>query len=349
MTPAGLILIRTHFVDDRIAEMARALAAGGAYDVMLAVDETAGPIDTRGLPKLSMTLDSCVRLGLAVGFAKPLWRCGDYAFYHALALGRAYRRYWLVEYDVVVNFADPLDFFRFFDDRAGEDYLAACLKVADKDWHWRERAARRFPVVYSALFPVVRLSAAAAERLRERRRFEAERLRDADLDVDANWPNDESFVASAAHDLGLSAADFNAYGEFYSEATFAPHLLRHRSQLPAPDNKIHHAVRAGATYLQARKSYYALDLPLVLGCGDPDFPETDFAAALADLMSERLRRTPDDPAAVFGALADAAPYFSDPRVAAALLIALARRRMRVGLEAMQLGRIDAGDRASPGF
>ena len=41
----GLILIRTHFVDDRIAAMAGAFAAGGDYDVMLAIDETAGPVD----------------------------------------------------------------------------------------------------------------------------------------------------------------------------------------------------------------------------------------------------------------------------------------------------------------
>ncbi len=341
----ALILIRTHFVDDRIAEMARRLAAGGAYDVLLAIDETAGPVETRGLPKLSMTLDSCVRLGLAVAFDKPLWRCGDYAFYHALALGRAYRRYWLIEYDVAVNFADPLDFFRLFDERASEDYLAACLKVADKGWHWRERAARRFPVVYSALFPVVRLSAGAVERLLERRRFEAKNLRDAD----AHWPNDESFVASAANDIGLTAADFNAYGEFYSEATFAPHLLRHLSELPEPDNMLYHAVRGGAAYLQARKSYYALDLPLVLACGDPDFPPDEFRAALADLMTERLNKTPDDPAAVFVALADAVDLFADPRVAAALLIALARRRMRVSLEAVQLGRLGLTIARTPAF
>ena len=47
MKPAGergLILIRTHFVDDRIADMARKFAADGGYDVLLAVDESAGPV-----------------------------------------------------------------------------------------------------------------------------------------------------------------------------------------------------------------------------------------------------------------------------------------------------------------
>ncbi len=112
--------------------------------------------------------------------------------------------------------------------------------------------------------------------------------------------------------MGLSMADFNAYGSFYDETTFAPHLLRHASALGAPDNKIHHAVRAGAPYLQARKSYYKLDLGAALACADPDFPHDEYRAALADLMTERLQRVPDDPAALFGAsgaLADVAPIF----------------------------------------
>ena len=88
MSERGLILLRTHFVDERIAEAARTYAAGGDYDVMIAVDETAGEIDALGLPKLSLSLNSCVRLGLNVAFEKPLWRCGDYLFYHALALPR---------------------------------------------------------------------------------------------------------------------------------------------------------------------------------------------------------------------------------------------------------------------
>ena len=45
-------------------------------------------VDTQGLPKLAMSLNSCVRLGLNVAFEKPLWRCGDYLFYHALELPR---------------------------------------------------------------------------------------------------------------------------------------------------------------------------------------------------------------------------------------------------------------------
>jgi len=68
----GLILLRTHFVDAGIAELARSYAAGGDYDVMIALDETAGEIDAHGCPKLSMSLNSCVRLGLNVAFEAGL-------------------------------------------------------------------------------------------------------------------------------------------------------------------------------------------------------------------------------------------------------------------------------------
>ena len=167
-----LILLRTHFVDDGVERMARAFSADGDYDVMLAIDETTGPVEARGLTKMSMTLDSCVRLGLNVAFRKPLWRCGDYVFYHALALDRGYKLFWSIEYDVVINFEDPLDFFRFFDARASEDYLCACLRLAETDWYWYRSAARRFAVVNHALFPLVRLSSTAAKQLLRRRQFE---------------------------------------------------------------------------------------------------------------------------------------------------------------------------------
>jgi hypothetical protein len=348
----GLILLRTHFVDDRIEEMARAFAAGGDYDVWLAIDETAGATESRGLQKMSMTLDSCVRLGLNVAFRKPLWRCGDYVFYHALALNRGYKWYWSIEYDVVINFKDPVDFFRFFDAHASEDYLCACLKLAESDWYWRKMAARRFAVVYHALFPLVRLSSTAADQMLRRRQFETRRMREEDLDSETQWPNDESFVSSAAFETGVKMADFNAYGDYYSENTFAPHLLQHVSEIPPPDNKLYHAVRAGRGYLSTRRSYYKLDMARALACRDAEFAGAEYRDFIADLLAETLKVVPDDPGAVFGPagpLRDVVPYLEQPDVAEALLHALARGRMRLCLEALQLGRLAISIARTPAF
>jgi hypothetical protein len=337
----GLILLRTHFVDARIAELARRYGASGEYEVMIAVDETAGPVDAHGLSKLAMTLDSCVRLGLTVAFEQPFWRCGDYVFYHARAQRPGYKHYWLIEYDIALNFADPLDFFRSIDRLAREDYLTTFLETAPSDWFWRKAAARRFPVVYSSGFALVRLSGAAVDRLLERRRFEAARLAASARPPGKHWLNDEAFVSSAANELGLPMADLNAYGDFYTPTTLMRGGVLRPDQLPAPDGKIYHAVRTGASYLAAVNSYYEFDLKDFLTCADADLPE--FAAAATRMLSKLLARTPDDPLAAFGPagpLSRAAAHFRDPRVADALLRALAKRRLRLCLEAIQFGRLD---------
>jgi hypothetical protein len=122
------------------------------------------------------------------------------------------------------------------------------------------------------------------------------------------------------------------------------------AQVPPPDGKIYHAVRTGASFLGAVASYYDFDLNEFFASADPNLPEFDEAAMR--VLWKRLARTPDDPAAVFGragALADIAPRFQDARVATALLRALARRRLRLCLEAVQFGRIDTKIARVPAF
>ena len=338
---AGLILLRTHFLDARVAELARRYAASGEYEVTIAADETAGEIDSHGLPKLAITLDSCARLGLNVAFEKPLWRCGDYVFYHARAQYPGYKHYWSIEYDIGLNFADPLDFFRAFDHKAKEDYLTTFLEVADWKWPWRRAAARRFPVVYASGFPLVRLSGTAIDRLLERRRHEGARLAAAELSPDQHWVNDESFVSSACFELGLPMADFNAYGDFYTPKTLMREGVWHPAQLPAPDGKVYHAVRTGVSFLGAVRSYYDFDLRDFLTWAEAGLPE--FAAAATHLLAKHLARAPDDPHFVFGPvgpLAGAEAHLGDARVVDALLRALAKRRLRLCLEAIQFGRLD---------
>jgi hypothetical protein len=346
----GLILIRTHFVDDRLAETARRYAASDDYDVMFAVDETLGPIECREFAKLSLSLDSCARLGLLVSIDKPLWRCGDYVFYHALDVAQRYRFVWSIEYDVVVNYTDPLDFFRHFDARAQEQVLCADLQVAAPDWWWRRITARRFGVVYMALFPLVRMTPSAIAALYARRKFESRRVQAIDAAHDEHWPNDEGFVASYAHEIGMPIADFNAYGDFYTHETFAQKLLLHASDVPPPDHRLYHAVRYGVTYLSGCRSYYKSDLLRLLELDEAEFPSAEVTVVLTELLARRLAQVPDDPRRLFGdggALAAFAPHFARPSVASALLRALGRARMRVTLETIQAGRLGVDVAATP--
>ena len=342
MSERGLILLRTHFVDDRLAETARRYAAGGDYDVMFAVDETLGPVDCREFAKLSLSLDSCARLGLLVSVDKPLWRCGDYVFYHALELASGYRYVWSIEYDVCVNFADPLEFFRYFDARAQEQALCANLQVAPPDWWWRKIAARRFGVVYMAHFPLVRMTPAAIAGFYARRKLETRRVQSLPPPHEDHWPNDESFIASCAHEIGAPIADFNAYGGFYASDTFAHELLLHTRDVPPPDNRIYHAVRSGASYLSGCRSYYKSDLQRLLDLGDDGFPRDELVDVLTEQLALRLGKLADDPLGLFGqdgALAAFAPHFARATVASALMRALGRARMRVTLEAIQNRRL----------
>jgi hypothetical protein len=115
----------------------------------------------------------------------------------------------------------------------------------------------------------------------------------------------------------------------------------HPAQLPPPDRKIYHAVRTGAAFLAAAKTYYEFELKDFLAWADPGLPE--FAAAAIHILAKRLARAPDDPQAVFGAggpLTGAEAHFGDARVVDALLRALAKRRLRLCLEAIQFGRLD---------
>ena len=172
--------------------------------------------------------------------------------------------------------------------------------------------------------------------------MKSQRIREDDIESESHWPNDEGFVSSASAEMGIKMADFNAYGTFYDDSTFAPHLMQHISEVPPSDDKIYHAVRAGRNYLSARRTYYKLDLLRALTRHDANFAGGEYREFAADLLAERLSRLPDDPLMVFaagGPLDEVIPFLRQPDVAEALLRALARERMRLCLEAVQLGRL----------
>ena len=244
----GLILLRTHFVDARIAGLARAYAAGGDYDVMIAVDETAGEIDAQGWPKLSLSLNTCVRLGLNVAFEAPLVALRRLSVLSRSGAAAPLRPDLVDRVRHRAQFRRPARVFPLLRPRRAEDYLTTFLEEAPPDWYWRRAAERQFGILYSSGFAVVRLSAIAIEKLRQRRRLDAAELAGAELSPGRFWPNDEAFVSSAAPELGLSSADLNAYGAFYTPQTLMRGGVWHPEQLPAPDGRIYHAVRTGASY-----------------------------------------------------------------------------------------------------
>jgi hypothetical protein len=131
------------------------------------------------------------------------WRCGDYAFYILYDYIKHYRYCWLIEHDVLINFASAASFFDKYNNRH-YDLIAAHYALANPSWSWHSRMRRYSERVYQSLFPVVRIATSKIPLLQEMR--ETMSLDDvADLD----FPNDESFVATALTSNGCLCHDLN--------------------------------------------------------------------------------------------------------------------------------------------
>jgi len=213
-TSGTVILVRTTRVNPAVQFLARSLAAASGEAVAALVDERRGPVDTGGLPKVSVT-DAGVE---AFGLHRPAdygWRCGDYGFYLARRQHPAEAHFWMVDYDVRIG-GDASAFFAACAARAEIDLLAAHVRDTDRGWWWCASVAASDAVPRRCFFPVVRLSARAADALLAKRRQHGRRPLRRLL-----WPNDEAFVATAVAAAGLSSVDLNALGPtFYDDHGF---------------------------------------------------------------------------------------------------------------------------------
>jgi hypothetical protein len=96
-------LVRTYLPRSaHVLVLAGQLRDAGFDHVFIAADETRGPVEAGGFPKLAHSLDSLAALGLAI-HDRAMWFCGDYGYYGTV-LGRTDADFWLmVEYDVALR------------------------------------------------------------------------------------------------------------------------------------------------------------------------------------------------------------------------------------------------------
>lgn len=213
-----MILLRTMSFSAQTAAFARRLAAESGQKICFVIDERKGAVDTAEFDKISLTRQACRRLGLYC----PLdfgWRCGDYGFYLARQRYADEKSFWLIEYDVRLVGPDTGDFFRNFEGADDVDLIAGHFRVAERWWYWTHTMAARGESVWRCLFPVVRLSSKAIDFLHaQRKAFARKPLRLA------NWPNDESFVATMLSRAGAHCADLNDFGRvLYDDTTYTFH------------------------------------------------------------------------------------------------------------------------------
>ncbi len=199
MPSKSLIVFRTHFVDRRLLDLIESIWTAPDYEVVVAVDEVIGTIDTKEAPKLSMTAVPFDALGLYTELYDMLWRCGDYLLYLARQAYPGAASYWLIEYDVAINRPDPVSFFRDHDIVSPHDFLSTHFREREPGWRWGDPMQGEYAVVWRSYFPLVRLSGRTIGFLLERRVLALNRIRAIAPQFRPEWPNDESFVACELH------------------------------------------------------------------------------------------------------------------------------------------------------
>ncbi|MBT9155004.1 MAG: hypothetical protein DDT39_01694 [Firmicutes bacterium] len=159
------------------------------------------------------------------------------------------RHYWLIEHDVLFDLEHMSEFFAHFEAHPEYDFLAGWYQIHGNQW---ANTAAMLPFadpVYGCLFPVVRVSAAAADHLAVERGRVSEAFLAGHVKI---VPNDEAFTASVLTTAGYRCADLNSLGrEFYKreEFCFGPPVPRRVfGGVGQPrTGRIHHPVASGET------------------------------------------------------------------------------------------------------
>ena len=99
------LLIRTHYLDDRLRALIEPFRRGDAFDLIALVDERRGAIDFGDIPKIGLTADLAASLDLYAVTQNLLWRCGDYGLYAARQRFPQYDAFWMIEPDVRIRAA----------------------------------------------------------------------------------------------------------------------------------------------------------------------------------------------------------------------------------------------------
>jgi hypothetical protein len=241
-----VLVLRTDRMNERIEAELQRLSASG-MPILVAADERKAPVDTGRFAKASLSEQSMNRLGL-LAHPNAGWLCGDYVLYLAREARPDADEFWLIEPDVRINFDRPGEF---FDSFAGVEADLLCVRhdVAPASWYWHDRMAPHRSPVYRMLFGMLRISRRAVAHLLPAR----QKMNNV---PHADYPNDESFVASVLGNDGFTIRTFGETRDVVTNRTFSfarpfSGTVMDRSRR---DDLVYHAVLYGEDYL--RKAQY---------------------------------------------------------------------------------------------
>ena len=201
--------IRTHRFGEPERTLHRVLAQYfDPADIFIVVDETRQTVSVPDeYHKVGFDRRALAELALFSDFDRIGWLCGDYFYYFLHREARA-DAYWLIEPDVRFTHADVGTFFRPYESLEF-DFMAPRFGKMDATWGWHQRALQISHELYGCVYPITRITARAIECLLPARQDLTRQL----AERGATWkdyPNDESFTATTAMQLGLDCADMVA-------------------------------------------------------------------------------------------------------------------------------------------
>jgi hypothetical protein len=174
------VLVRAHFVSEKLLDLIRMLKEGAGFDLWVCADETQGPLDLPRELVLVHNTAMCADLGLVESLPDSplLWYFGDYAFYCAHHRIPDYDYYVMLEYDVEFVRGNAFALESLITRlslavNSPYDLIATHYGPRDPDWGWGETCAGKFKDFYGLFFPLVVLSKRALQYLYDWRKCEA--------------------------------------------------------------------------------------------------------------------------------------------------------------------------------
>lgn len=253
-----LLILGTHFIDEAVVSEYKKMRDTPNVDVIMAIDNNAYKYEFRN------RIESKIFFGVSVrcfffdaklheemelpyftfygvkDLGGVMWSNGDYRFYYLRKYFPDYEYYWMIEYDVFCNAKNYGGFLqKFADDRS--DLVIADFRHEQKNgsWHWTHGTEWVYGdwEVYGSFFPVVRLSARAADYLYERRLAHKEIFRE---DGKSRWIFCEVFVPTELMHAGYSCGNLNE-----SEVKYKPNRYLNDERLfVTPDDHLYHPVKS---------------------------------------------------------------------------------------------------------
>lgn len=205
------ILIRTHYFDDTITRLYEKWSRILPNRVGILMDETRGPIDVAGLPKISFDLAKLATIGLpALPPERTAWHCGDYVMAAVGPLMQDDEFAIVIENDAVPGIASVSNWRAVIDTLSQSDLAVSRFAFRGRKWKWQRNVQNIYGPdrQFAAMIVVQGFTKSTANHMTSRRSEIAEARRQENFD---DWPNGELFVGAEAKRAGMKVADLENF------------------------------------------------------------------------------------------------------------------------------------------